>query len=231
MNNLVLLENVSLAFGLDNLLDKIKLQITPGERICLVGRNGAGKSSLLKIIEGVITPDSGSVFCKPNLRLARLSQDLPLKETQTVFQFVASALAETGELLAQYHQLIQRLSNTHTPNDLKQLEKLQHELDNKNAWAYETQINTIIKRLNLNPDAKISTLSGGWQRRAALAKALVMSPELLLLDEPTNHLDFTAIEWLEDQLLHCNIAMLFITHDRAFLQRLATRIIELDRGQ
>lgn len=231
MPTLINLDNVSLAYGLEALLDNVKLQITDGERICLIGRNGAGKSSLLKIIEGALTPDSGIVWRKPQLRMARLAQELPQDITATVFEFVAEGLADTGKLLAAYHQLTHRLTTAHIPNDLQELERLQHKIDAVNGWMFEQQITTVLTRLELDPDKRVADLSGGWQRRAALAKALVVNPELLLLDEPTNHLDIKAIQWLEDQLLSTGIALLFITHDRALLQRLATRIIELDRGQ
>lgn len=230
MGNLITLDNVSLAFGLDVLLDKVKLQITSGERVCLIGRNGAGKSSLLKIIEGVMQPDSGDIWRQPGLRIARLEQELPQHITGTVYEFVAQGLAEAGKLLADYHALTQRLMHDHTDEDLKELERLQHAIDANNGWEFEQAIKTVLTRLELDPEQRVADLSGGWQRRAALAKALVISPELLLLDEPTNHLDIEAIQWLEDQLLGWNVGLLFITHDRSLLQRLATRIIELDRG-
>lgn len=229
--NLIMLDAVSLAFGLDVLLDHVKLQIAEGERVCLIGRNGAGKSSLLKIIEGAILPDSGTVWRKPHLRFARLSQDLPRENTESVYQFVAAGLAQTGKLLADYHALTQRLVHSHTEQDLNQLQHLQQAIDVQNGWQFEQKINTILTKLELNPDVSVATLSGGWQRRAALAQALVTSPELLLLDEPTNHLDIAAIKWLEDQLVGLGIALVFITHDRSLLKRLATRIVELDRGQ
>lgn len=231
MSNLITLDNISLAFGLDILLDHAKLQIASGERVCLIGRNGAGKSSLLKIIEGVQQPDSGTVWRKPNLRMARLAQELPQHSSQTVFEFVAEGLAETGQLIAAYHALTSHLAHNASDQDLKELERLQHLIDAKNGWHFEQEIATILTRLELNPDQAIAELSGGWQRRAALARALVTQPELLLLDEPTNHLDIEAIQWLEDQLLGWNVGLVFITHDRSLLQRLATRIIELDRGQ
>lgn len=231
MSNLISLENICLAYGLDYLLDHAKLQINSGERVCLIGRNGAGKSSLLKIIAGIEKPDSGTVWYKPNLRMARLAQELPQNISLTVFEFVAEGLAETGKILTAYHALIQRLASNPTEADLTQLEDLQHQIDLHNAWDIERRIHTILTRLEINPDLKVNELSGGWQRRVALAQALVMDPELLLLDEPTNHLDIEAIQWLEEQLLSWNIGLIFITHDRALLQRLATRIIELDRGQ
>jgi ABC transport system ATP-binding/permease protein len=231
MSHLISFDNISLAYGLDLLLDNVKLQISAGERICLIGRNGAGKSSLLKIVEGTLMPDSGSVWRKPNLRLARLAQELPRTTTTTVYEFVAEGLAETGKLLAAYHALTHHIAETHTDRDLARLEELQRKIDAQEGWQFEQAIKNVLARLELNPDQRLADLSGGWQRRAALAKALVTSPELLLLDEPTNHLDISAIEWLEDQLLSYGMGLLFITHDRALLERLATRIIELDRGQ
>lgn len=231
MSNLIILDQVSLAFGLTPLLDQVKLQITKGERVCLIGRNGAGKSSLLKIIEGSQLPDSGSVWRKPHLRIARLTQELPQHIQSTVYEFVAEGLAEMGQTLAAYHNLTQRLTHSHSEADLLALEKLQQKIDVHQGWHFEQDIKTILTRLNLDADKRVAELSGGWQRRVALAKALVISPELLLLDEPTNHLDIEAIQWLEDQLMSTNIGLLFITHDRALLKRLATRIIELDRGQ
>lgn len=227
----IILENISLSFGSESLLDKVKLQIAAGERICLIGRNGAGKSSFLKIIEGKLPPDSGNIWRKPNLRIARLEQELPQNIAGTIYEFVADGLAETGKLLAAYHQLTQSFAHGHTQKDLVQLEKLQTAIDTQNGWEYEQTIKTVLDRLSLEEDKLMSELSGGWLRRAALAKALVISPDLLLLDEPTNHLDIEAIEWLEQQLMSCNFGLLFITHDRSLLQHLATRIIELDRGQ
>lgn len=231
MSNLISLDNVSLDFGSDLLLDNIKLQIASGERICLIGRNGAGKSSLLKIIDGTELPNSGSIWRKPNLRMARLEQELPQKLDCTVYTYVAEGLAEVGQLLAKYHAVTQNLSHTQNTQYLSQLEQLQNAIEANNGWQFDHHITAVLSRLGLNPDIPMNNLSGGWQRRAALAKALVVSPELILLDEPTNHLDIEAIQWLEDQLLASNAGLLFITHDRSLLQRLATRIIELDRGQ
>lgn len=231
MTNLITLDNVSLAFGLTPLLDQVKLQIALGERVCLIGRNGAGKSSLLKVIEGSELPDSGSIWRKPHLRLARLTQELPQNMACTVYEFVAQGLAEIGALLTAYHSLSERLAHAHTAADLNELERLQQALDAKDGWQFEQRMQTILTRLALTPDQKMAELSGGWQRRAALAQALVTEPELVLLDEPTNHLDIAAIQWLEEYLLNSGVGLLFITHDRALLQRLATRILELDRGQ
>jgi len=231
MSNLITLDNVSLAYGLDSLLDHVKLQVSGGERVCLIGRNGAGKSSLLKMVEGCIAPDSGLVWRKPHLRLARLAQELPQCVSATVYEFVSSGLAEMGELLAAYHAITQRLTHSCTQAELSQLEQLQHKIDAIQGWQFEKNIKSILSRLELDPEWCVAELSGGWQRRVALARALVASPDLLLLDEPTNHLDIEAIQWLEDQLITSGCGLLFVTHDRALLQRLATRIIELDRGQ
>lgn len=229
MSNLITLDNISLSFGPEALLDKVKLQIANGERACLIGRNGTGKSSLLKIIEGTLSPDSGQIWRKPNLKLARLEQELPQQTTVSIYEFVAQGLAETGQLLATYHALTQRLANKNA-SDLAELHRLQNAIDFAQGWEFEQTIKNILNRLSLDPDQSVSELSGGWLRRVALAKALVSSPELLLLDEPTNHLDIDAIQWLEDQLLTFDVGLLFITHDRSMLQKLATRIIELDRG-
>lgn len=230
MSHLIKLEKISLSYGLHPLLDQVDFAINPNERICLIGRNGMGKSSLLKIIEGVIEPDSGNIWRKPQLRLARLAQELPTDQALTVYDYVASGLAEIGQLLADYNALTTRLSTNPSKNEWARLNTLQRLLDSKQAWQYERQINSTLNRLNLLPDTPLSLLSGGWLRRAALAKALVSAPDILLLDEPTNHLDIDAIQWLEEDLLNTRCTLVFITHDRALLQRLATRIIELDRG-
>lgn len=230
MNPLISLDNVSLAYGLDPLLDHVQLQLFKSERVCLIGRNGAGKSSLMKVVDGAILPDSGSVWRMPNLKIARLAQELPTQYEKTVYEFVSEGLAETGRLLADYYAITHRLGDHTKQSDLIALEKVQHQIDSMNGWLFDQTIQTTLTRLALDPDKPLSALSGGWQRRAALAQALVISPELLLLDEPTNHLDIEGIEWLEEQLLSSGCGLLFITHDRSLLKRLATRIIELDRG-
>jgi ATP-binding cassette subfamily F protein uup len=227
---LITLTNITLTFSAESLLDQVALQILPGERVCLIGRNGAGKSSLLKIIAQEQTAYSGEIWRKPGLRIARLEQELPQQSNLTVFETVAQGLAEVGKLLADYHEITLRLSKTAAETDLKRLSELQHALDACDGWRYEQLINTTLQRLELNAEQKVAELSGGWQRRVALAKALVAAPDLLLLDEPTNHLDIAAIQWLENELMAFGGGVLFITHDRALLQRLATRIIELDRG-
>jgi ATP-binding cassette subfamily F protein uup len=230
-DNLIILENISLAFGLNTLLDRVKLIIQSEERVCLIGRNGTGKSSLFKIIDGSYPPDSGSIWKKANLKIARLEQELPLKTKKTIYEFVAEGIDQVGKLLSAYQALTHRLTHDATSAELLQLEKLQHQLDATNGWNFDQTIQTVLVNLDLNPDELLVNLSGGWQRRAALAKVLVTAPDLILLDEPTNHLDIKAIQWLENYLLSLNIGIVFITHDRSLLQRLATRIIELDRGQ
>jgi len=230
MSHLITLDKVSLSFGPDPVLDHIKFHIEPNERVCLIGRNGAGKSSLLKVIEGVIQPSEGTIWRRSPLKIARLQQELPKDLPQTVYAFVAEGLAKAGALLTAYHTLTQELSHSPSSAQLAELEHLQSQIDAIHAWDFDQDIQTILTKFELNPEALIADLSGGWQRRAALARALVIKPDLLLLDEPTNHLDVEAIQWLEDFLLTANVALIFITHDRALLQRLATRIIELDRG-
>ncbi|MBB1486083.1 ATP-binding cassette ATPase Uup [Oceanospirillum sediminis] len=225
---LVRLEKVSIAFGHHALLDDASLVIEKGERICIVGRNGAGKSTMLKLVSGEQTIDSGSLWRQPELKIGQLAQDLPDADEDTVFDIVASGVPGLGELVAQYHHLAMSIQSD---DDLKKLERLQHELESRDGWALTQRVESIISRLNLPADTQMKSLSGGWRRRVALAKALVSEPDLLLLDEPTNHLDIETIAWLEQQIADFRGAVLFITHDRAFLQKIATRIVELDRGQ
>lgn len=228
MSTLINLDKIYLSYGNAPLLDHVDFQVLPGERVCLIGRNGAGKSSFLKIIDGSVIPDTGKIHRESSVRIARLEQELPQQGNLTVYDAVSQGLAETGKLLTAYHHLLQDFSGT--DSELAQLEKLQSGLDACHGWQFEQSIQEVLTRLSLPADQKITALSGGWQRRVALAKALVVKPDLLLLDEPTNHLDIDAIQWLEDQLLAFNGGILFITHDRTLLKRLATRIIELDRG-
>ncbi len=221
-------EDVSIAFGLESLLERASFQIDAGERVCLIGRNGAGKSTLLKLVDGELAPDGGKIWRQPGLRIARLSQELPDAADATVFDVVAEGLAEVGRLLAEYHHVSHDVG--HDPSLLRRLEQLQHELEAQDGWSLNQRVDDVLARLGLSADARLGELSGGWRRRVALARALVGAPDLLLLDEPTNHLDVEVIEWLEEQLLALRGAVLFVTHDRALLGRLATRILELDRG-
>ena len=227
---LVNLEKISLAYGHKQLLDNVELAIEPRERICLVGRNGTGKSSLLKIIDGQITPDDGRVILDPQMKISRLEQDVPNDDHRTVYEVVTSGLGDIAAIISEYHNILHQMETDTSEELMNKLFKLQHELDAKEGWAIQQQVDAIVTQLELPADTRISELSGGWRRRALMAKALVNEPDLLLLDEPTNHLDVEAITWLEDFLINQNITLLFITHDRSFLKRLATRIIELDRG-
>ena len=221
-------EDVSISFGLAPLLEHASFSVEAGERVCLIGRNGAGKSTLLKIVDGELAPDAGAVWRQPGLRIARLSQELPEDADATVFDVVAEGLAEAGRLLAEYHHVSHDVA--HDPSLLRRLEQLQHALDAQGGWSLNQRVESALARLGLSADARLGELSGGWRRRVALARALVGAPDLLLLDEPTNHLDVEVIEWLEEQILELRGAVLFVTHDRALLGRLATRILELDRG-
>ena len=228
--SLLKLEKVSLAFGHHKLMDRVEVSIEPKERLCLVGRNGTGKSSLLKVINGEIKPDDGRVIMQNQLKIAKLDQDVPIDIERSVYDVVVDGLGDLAQLIADYHAVIVKSEHDTSEAVMDEMFKLQHELDVKNGWGLQQQVDTMITQLELPADKKVSELSGGWRRRVLLAKALVSQPDLLLLDEPTNHLDVEAITWLENFLLTQNVSLLFITHDRTFLQRLATRIIELDRG-
>lgn len=219
--------DVSLAYGAMPLLDKVSWQIARGERVCIIGRNGTGKSSMLRLVKGEQKADDGEIWRAPALKIGELPQELPRADERTVFDVVAEGLSGVGELLARYHQLSQ---NIHSEADLEQLMHVQQELEAKDGWRLQQLVDSTLSRLQLPADKTLAELSGGWRRRVLLAQALVSEPDLLLLDEPTNHLDIGAIAWLEEALQGFNGAVLFITHDRAFLQNLATRILELDRG-
>jgi len=228
--SLLKLENVSLAFGHHQLLDKVNFVIDAKERVCLVGRNGTGKSSFLKLINNEIHADDGRVIYQNQVKLAKLDQDVPVDAATTVYDVVAQGLGDLATLISDYHNVLKQTETDTSEEVMDKLFKLQHELDVNAAWDIQQRVDNIITQLELPADKCIGDLSGGWRRRALLAKALVSGPDVLLLDEPTNHLDVEAINWLENFLLTSNITLLFITHDRTFLRKLATRIIELDRG-
>ncbi|MBC8650997.1 ATP-binding cassette domain-containing protein [Pseudomonas sp. MTM4] len=224
---LLKLTDVSLAYGNNPLLDGVSWQIARGERVCIIGRNGTGKSSMLSLVKGSQLPDDGEIWRAPGLKIGELPQELPLADERTVFDVVAEGLSGVGQLLADYHHLSQNIQNE---ADLDKLMHVQQELEAKDGWRLQQLVDSTLSRLQLPADKTLAELSGGWRRRVLLAQALVSEPDLLLLDEPTNHLDIGAIAWLEEALTGFNGAVLFITHDRAFLQNLATRILELDRG-
>jgi len=225
---LLTLDSVSLAFGYLPLFERASLQIDAGERVCLIGRNGTGKSSLLKVVSGEIPPDSGSVWRSPGLRVSRLDQDVPGAAQRTVFDEVSAGLGELGDLVTRYHHAAMHAAET--PDGLERIGALQQQLEERDGWRLEQRVEMVISRLSLPADRQLGELSGGWRRRTLLGKALVSQPDLLLLDEPTNHLDIDAIRWLEEYLREFGGALLFVTHDRAFLSALATRIVDLDRG-
>jgi ATP-binding cassette subfamily F protein uup len=222
---LLSLKNVSLNLGRTALLDKANLTLDAGERLCLMGRNGAGKSTLLKVIAGEVKVDGGEIQQEQGLKVTQLPQDVPKDLVGTVYDVVADGLGEVGHLIAKYHHLI-----AEGAEDLNELSRVQSALEAQDGWALESRVEAMLTRLRLDGEVPFSSLSGGVKRRALLGRALVAEPDLLLLDEPTNHLDIESIRWLEDFLLDWNGTLLFITHDRAFVRRLATRIVEIDRG-
>ena len=228
--SLIQLKNIQVSFGGPPLLDNLSLTIDAGERICLIGRNGAGKSTLMKVLNREIKADSGEIIIEKGAVIAQLEQEVPQDMSGSVYEVVASGLAETGELLSAFHALNEE-DDIGSDDWMARMERIQHKLEANNGWHFQNTIDTVISRLELNPDIDFGQLSGGIKRRVLLARALVQEPDVLLLDEPTNHLDIEAIIWLEEFLLAFNGSLVFITHDRAFLRRLATRIIELDRGQ
>ncbi|HKW03079.1 MAG TPA: ATP-binding cassette domain-containing protein [Vicinamibacterales bacterium] len=228
---LITLDHVRMAFGHLPLLDDAGMLVDAGERVAMIGRNGTGKSTLLRILSGELEPDSGAIWRAPGLVAARLGQDVALSDDRPVFDVVAEGLGDLGELVKRYHHAAVAVAEGADPSALATLGRLQHELEERHGWTLEQRVERVLTRLSLPADAIVTTLSGGWRRRVLLARALVAEPSLLLLDEPTNHLDLESIEWLEEYLHDYSGAIVFVTHDRAFLQRLATRIVEIDRGR
>lgn len=225
------LSNAYLGFGDFPLLDHTELHIEPNERVCLVGRNGAGKSTLMKVLAGEVQLDDGKLIFEKDIIVTRLEQDPPRHIQETVFEYVAEGIAHLSDLLKQYHYISQQMLTNYSDELLAKLSQVQAQLEHNNGWQFENRIQDTLKLLELNPDKKLCELSGGWVRRAALARALVANPDILLLDEPTNHLDVEAITWLEDLLLNFKGSIIFISHDRSFIRKMATRIVDLDRGK
>ncbi len=223
---LLRLDKASLHYGTQVLLDEVDLVIARGDKLGLLGRNGTGKTTLLKVLAGELSPDSGERWLRPGVRLARLEQTLPDADNLTVYDVVASGLSRAGELIAEYHRLVHDSAGT----DLDALARVQQQLENVDGWSLQQRVDTTISQLQLPADATMGELSGGWRRRVALGQALVGDPDILLLDEPTNHLDIPAISWLEEQLRSFRGSLILITHDRRFLQNVANSIAELDRG-
>lgn len=226
---LLSLKQVTVSYGGPNLLNKVDFQLDRGERVCLVGRNGAGKSTLMKLIAGELTADGGEIRGQ-NLKIARLEQEVSGSTDGSVFDVVAQGLGEVAPLLIEYHHVLHQLETDTSDSVLAALEKAQSKLEAADGWSVEQRVESVISRLSLNADSEFSALSGGMKRRVLLAQALVKDPDILLLDEPTNHLDISSITWLEEFLKSYAGTVLFITHDRTFLQALATRIVQLDRG-
>ena len=225
----ITLRDVQLAFGGPALLDGANFNLERGERVCLIGRNGEGKSTLLKLIEGSLLPDSGEVSLQNGITISMLAQDVPM-DSGKVADIVADGAGEASEFLRAYHEA----SEACVLGDMEACDRmgsLQHKMDQLDGWALETKVNSILSKMGLDPDADLADLSGGRKRRVLLARALLTQPDVLLLDEPTNHLDVESIEWLEKFLLdQNNLTLLFISHDRSFVDSIATRIVELDRG-
>ena len=229
--SLINLTNAYLSFSDAPLLDHIDMSIEVNERVCLVGRNGAGKSTLLKVLNKEVPLDDGQIVYENNVVVSRLQQDPPRDVQGNVFDFVAEGLQEQAQLLKDYHELSHRVEQEPSESNLAKLAKMQEQLDHQNGWQLENRIRNVISSLSLDSEAQLSSLSGGWLRKAALAKALVCQPTVLLLDEPTNHLDIETIKWLEEFLKGFNGSIVFISHDRSFIRQMATRIIDLDRGK
>lgn len=225
------LSNAYLGFGDHPLLDHTELHIEPNERVCLVGRNGAGKSTLMKVLAGEIQLDDGKLIFEKDIVVTRLEQDPPRHIQETVFDYVAEGIAHLSELLKQYHHISQQMLTDYSDELMAKLSTVQAQLEHNNGWQFENRIQDTLKLLELDPEKRLCELSGGWVRRAALARALVADPDILLLDEPTNHLDVEAITWLEELLLNFKGSIIFISHDRSFIRKIATRIVDLDRGK
>lgn len=226
--SLIKIEKARLTYGLQILLDQVELTIEKGQKLCLIGRNGAGKSSLMKVLAGEVELDAGQLISQPGIKIARLEQDLPDADDRRVYDLVAEGLGDSGRYLAEFNALL--ASGAQDSETQARLASLQQQIEKDDGWLLQQRVEEMLSRLDLPGERFMRELSGGWRRRVALARALVCSPDLLLLDEPTNHLDIAAIAWLENYLQSYRGALVFITHDRALLQALATHIAELDRG-
>ena len=228
---LISLQDITLAYGGPPLFDHMDLQLEPGERVALLGRNGVGKTTLMKVMAGHIKADSGKVVYQKGIRVTHLPQEVPAGITGNVFDLVLSGLGERVKLLSDYHHVNHRLQTEYSEQLMKQLGDLQAEMDHTQGWETNREVEEVISHVKLDPESLFEELSGGQKKRALLARALVLKPEILLLDEPTNHLDIESIDWLEGFLKSYPGTLFFVTHDRTFMTHLATRIVELDRGR
>ena len=225
------MQDVSVAFGGPMILDRASFSIERGERVCLLGRNGTGKSTIMKLLDGTMAPDTGEVVRHAGVTVARLEQEIPSDLRGSIFDVVSAGLGETGTLLARYHAASHRVAAGGGASALGEMDRLHLALDAANAWQVQTRVETVLFHLGLDGEMAFESASGGRKRQALLARALVAEPDVLLLDEPTNHLDVDAVEWMESFLVDRGVTLLLVTHDRAFLRRIATRIVELDRGR
>nr|WP_245217478.1 ATP-binding cassette domain-containing protein [Rheinheimera maricola] len=223
-------QQACLAFGTHPILDHVDFSLFSGERVCLVGRNGAGKSSFLKLLTGQQNLDDGQIVVNTGVVLSRLEQDPPAKMEMKIADFIREGAGDLAQIAQQFYTLSENLDGA-SDADYRLFEQLQAQMDTRDGWGLESRVADLCQQFDMNPDASLATLSGGWLRKAALARALAARPDILLLDEPTNHLDVAAIQWLEQFLLNFSGAIIFISHDRAFIRALASRIIDLDRGQ
>uniref|UniRef100_Q31ES0 ATP-binding protein Uup n=1 Tax=Hydrogenovibrio crunogenus (strain DSM 25203 / XCL-2) TaxID=317025 RepID=Q31ES0_HYDCU len=228
---LLFLRDMFLSYGTHTLLNKVSFKVEANERVCIVGRNGEGKSTLLKVIEGSVQADEGTRIVQDGVKIAKLQQEVPNDLAGSVFHIIALGLGDIGHHIEEFHRLSHAISENYTDELMAQMTKAQQAIDAQDGWDLNQKVETIISKLSLPADAEFSALSGGMKRRVLLAQALIQNPDILLLDEPTNHLDIPSIQWLEDFLKNLQCSLVFITHDRSFLQALATRIVEVDRGQ
>ena len=229
--SLLVVRDITHTFGDFPVLDNVRLRVNTGDRVCLFGRNGEGKSTILRIIQGQMKPDHGAIDLQRNAVVGALSQEVPAAIDGSVFETVIGGLGKSRDRLRQYYRSVAKVSSDPTEKNLSSLSRAQNEIEIHSGWDLQNRVETTLSKLSLNGDDSFATLSGGWRRRVFLARALVAQPDILLLDEPTNHLDVEAIEWLEGMLKRYKGALIFVTHDRAFLREVATRIIDLDRGQ
>ena len=232
MSPVATLKNVTVTFGTDRVLDSVNLILDQGERLCLTGRNGSGKSTLMRLLSGELQADEGTIWRSRDLSYSFLDQELPEVSSATIFDAVAMAFENTGQLLSEYHALSLQLSDVKADHDkiVARMDTLQHKIEAADGWSVNHVIDATLQRMQLDPDIPLSQLSGGWLKRVAIAKSLVIEPDVWLVDEPTNHLDVPAIEWLEQRMVEFPGTIIFVSHDRHLLRSVATSLVDIDRG-